>query len=134
MISNQDRTRIGRAARAALSSNYRVFLGAVLVSGGRTVAVGSNRFRNDARVVEHTWTTHAEEAVLRLAGEVSRRSTIYIARIDRNGAYALARPCPQCAVQLVEAGVSRVVYTTNEGTIVEERAQDILDAHAAIAA
>ena len=53
---------------------------------------------------------HAEIDALRKAKNV-RGATIYVARIGKKGNPASSRPCPDCYEVIVEAGVSKIVYT-----------------------
>lgn len=46
-------------------------------------------------------------------------STLYVARILRDGATALSRPCKSCENFLREAGIKRVFFTTNSPEIGE---------------
>lgn len=61
---------------------------------------------------------HAEIAALVKAKK--KPYAIYIARKFKNEEFALAKPCPVCSLALKEAGVKKVVYTTDEGSITIE--------------
>lgn len=88
------------------------------------MAAASNRHRNTAQVAEHeNCTEHAEEAILRLAGDAALGATVYVTRINRQGNLLESRPCVRCHQQLVAAGVRRVVYTNTNGTIVSFKPQ-----------
>lgn len=111
------------AARIAATSDCRMKVGAVLVKGGRILARGTNKMRNNPAYIV-PWTEcseHAEESVLRQVRN-ARGTTIYVARVNRKGEWRLAKPCDRCQVALDLAGVTKVVYTdeglpfgTNEG-------------------
>ena len=59
---------------------------------------------------------HAEVAVLRqLRGRDLHSATLYVARLNRNQVAAMSRPCIACQAVIEYAGVSKVVYTTDEG-------------------
>ena len=46
-------------------------------------------------------------------------ATIYIARKLNCCGYGLARPCPACMEAIKDAGISKIVYTTEDGHAVE---------------
>lgn len=48
----------------------------------------------------------------------ARGATVYVARLGGHG-QALSRPCEACEASLREAGVKRIVYTTNDSAIAE---------------
>ena len=50
-----------------------------------------------------------------MSKEAVHGSTIYVARLYRNGKQALAKPCSSCQKLIVAAGIKRVVYSTKEG-------------------
>lgn len=112
------------ASREALKSSFEQHrLGAVIVKGSRILATGFNS-RRYSKIIG-TKTLHAEaSAVLKLLKQ--RRlhdlvgAEIYVTRITKGGAVALARPCADCLRLLRSCGVSRIHFTTNEGTTVSE--------------
>lgn len=100
-------------AEQAPHNRWRV--GAVLVRSGRVIATGYNRYRNNpSQVGIGDVSYHAEEVALRRAGD-AEGATIYVARITRSGELGIAKPCARCAYDLMEAGVSSVVWTTPYG-------------------
>lgn len=89
--------------------------GAVCVRGGAVLSLGVNRWRN-RDMIAHTGgynpniTVHAEmDALSRVADP--RGTTIFVARVDKNGDEKFSRPCDNCAKALAAAGVKAVVYT-----------------------
>lgn len=104
---------------------FRFQLGAVITKGGRVLGTGHNEICYD-KLNPHPYTTlHAEiSAALQVIkrGDAAnlKGATIYIARIGANG-FRLARPCPNCLSFLQKVGITKIVYTTNEGTIKNER-------------
>jgi len=56
---------------------------------------------------------HAEIAALVKCRKAPH--TLYVSRFFRNGKFALAKPCPVCEMALREAGVKKVVYTSEKG-------------------
>ncbi|UUN30908.1 hypothetical protein [Streptomyces sp. FIT100] len=102
------------AVKQAARSRCRYRVGAVLAKGGRILAHSSNRYRNAPSTDFHHATFHAEEVLLRRTRS-ARGAVVYVARVRRNGAPALARPCPRCQRALAADGVVRALYTTPTG-------------------
>lgn len=91
-------------------------VGAVLVKGGSVLCTGTNRYRNDpAQVDAMSVSYHAEEVVIRRAGENTEGTVLYVARVTRSGMLGLAKPCAKCADRLWEAGIHSVVWTHPQG-------------------
>lgn len=94
--------------------------GAVLVKGGRVLAVGVNAMRNPPQwgtglitVPPGSISIHAEEAVIRAVGPGGTiGAKLYVARVSRGGNVALSRPCDACASLIHSSGIREVVYTT----------------------
>lgn len=64
---------------------------------------------------------HAELAmVLRNSGGFAG-ATVYVARLTKDGRWALAKPCKCCMAVLADMGVKRVVWTTGPGSFEEVR-------------
>jgi len=106
------------ACKAAEQSGHDVFRhGAVLIRGGSILNISSNsdnhtsfgqRFRNQPGRATH----HAETAcVLGLDKSVTRGSTMYVARVNRQGEWKMSKPCSMCHEVMRFVGVKRVVYT-----------------------
>ena len=99
------------AASAALAQAERApgpfRLGCVAVHRGRIAAAACNDFRK-----------HAEAAALARAPEGV--DAVVVVRVDKLGRPALARPCPACMALLRRRGVSRVWYSTSDGTMARE--------------
>jgi len=89
--------------------------GAVIVKGGRVMSVGFNKWRNHPTIIESSkvkreCSVHAEmDAISRVTNP--RGATIYIARLSKRGCAALSRPCDNCYKSLIDAGISKIVYT-----------------------
>ncbi|MGP3690503.1 deaminase [Streptomyces sp. IBSNAI002] len=104
------------ALRQASRSGCRYTMGAVLVRGNRVVAAAPNKRRNSPFVDFRNSTFHAEVAALRRARR-TEGATMYVARLDALLRPAMARPCPRCQQALWEAGVQRVFYTDECGSV-----------------
>jgi len=108
------------AKRMAQQSTYPDYRhGAVLVKGSvRNVSFNKNnycafgtRFQKDHK---GTTTLHAElGAILGMDRGITEGSTIYVARVGREGDYKLSKPCSMCHEALKYVGVKRVIYTIN---------------------
>ena len=111
------------ATKQAHESKFlRARVGAVVVKGNRVLAVGHNRigFSRYLPTRPYPESVHAEQqAILELLK--SRRqdeligATIYVSRIGANNNVRLARPCKCCDDLIRAVGISKVVFTTNEG-------------------
>ncbi|MBD0743010.1 hypothetical protein [Streptomyces sp. CBMA152] len=102
------------ALKQAARSRCRYRVGAVLVKSGRVLTHSPNRYRNAPAVDFLHATFHAEEMLLRRA-QVPPGAVVYVARINRAGAPALARPCPRCEQALRSRGVTLAHFTTAQG-------------------
>lgn len=117
---------IRRAAEAAWAPSREGYrLGAVAVRGGQLLGRGANRHRNDPTqcpgVDRSHWSVHAEHDCLKGVSDAAG-ATLYVVRIKKCGALAMARPCANCWDLIRKAGISRVVYSTAEGSLQVESA------------
>ena len=84
--------------------------------GGRILSVGINKRRNNPLIFENKdgiingSHIHAEIDAMRKVTNL-QGAKIYIARVNNNGKPGLSRPCPQCYDRIVNAGITKVVYT-----------------------
>lgn len=70
--------------------------------------------RNSAAVLPSP-NAHAEA---RLAPKLTPGSVVFVARVlRRDGALAMAKPCPHCLARLRAAGVAKVYFTTDNGAV-----------------
>ena len=120
MISGKNRNMLAIAQAAALNSDHRYRLGAVIVSGSRVMGVGWNKTRNRPANVSFKHikecTVHAEVDALRGLAPL-RRASCFVARLDAYGSPTLARPCDDCWQALTDAGVTKVYWTVDEETV-----------------
>lgn len=117
-----DRSRLDRSVQVARLSTCKQRHGALVVSGGRTLAVGVNSYTNrqgTPGVGPEHFSIHAEAAALRAIPEDIdlRRATLYVARLSKGGNVALSRPCPSCQALMKERGIKKCVYTTSKENI-----------------
>lgn len=104
-------------------------VGAVIYKGNRVISVGNNSRKGHPVMQEYNKEMPFHRAPF-LHAEVSallacrwkqdlRGASIYIARCLNNGGYGLARPCPACLKAIADAGISKIIYTTDYGYAVE---------------
>ena len=106
---------IARAVSATRHSRHRTPMAAVAVLGGRIIGEGVNVQKNSPALTP--WdrcSRHAEQSLLAVTSDIEG-ATVYVARVRRNGAEALARPCVYCRQLLEDAGVRQVIYTIEPG-------------------
>jgi deoxycytidylate deaminase len=94
------------ATKAAMKSQHHQHrLGSVLIRGSNVISTGHNFS-----------TVHSEHDCINRAFKSGTEGTIIIVvRVRRNGTMGMSRPCVCCLGRLINAGVERVIYTTNDG-------------------
>ena len=113
------------AKRVAEQSNYGKFRhGAVLVKGSSVRSISCNKHRHCSfgsrflREGRGVATLHAElGAILGVERSTTRGSTVYVARINKDGEARISKPCSMCENAMRHVGVKRVVYTNRKGKI-----------------
>jgi len=66
-------------------------------------------------------TLHAElGAVLGLDSSLTSGSIAYVVRV-KGGEWRMSKPCPMCEQALRFCGVKKVVYTTNDNSVIVEK-------------
>ncbi len=107
--------------QALLCVDFRARIGCVVTDRrGRVISSGFNKrkthprqaFLSNKMGLDKQY-LHAEIAALVSCRHIPH--TIYIGRLKRNGDAGLATPCPICELAIKEAGIKRVIYTTNSG-------------------
>lgn len=116
-LSNRDRSFLSLAMELSLKSDMKQRHGAVIVRGGRVLALGWNLMKNDPNNVsdEHAkmfCSMHAERMAIAKCRKAAG-ATIYIAR-NKSGKARHSKPCAECSYAIVQAGISRVVYTIDK--------------------
>ena len=96
-------TQIARANSSAKSFLF----GIVAEKSDRSIVISTN-----LRTKEPCHSAHAEHRVLRKCGW---GATLWIARVDRNNNWALAKPCVKCQALIKNKGVVKVIYTISPG-------------------
>lgn len=132
-VKDLDRLGIGAALSQSAQSLFgRVKIGAVIVGKrGEFLGYGFNQRRTHPRQylanlrvgkqIERPC-LHAEIAAILDAEQYydqwavrTEMHTLYVARLDRNGAWANCKPCAACHNEIVRVGIKRVVYTSQTG-------------------
>ena len=105
-FTDQDHEYMQRAFELAEIAKEKgeVPVGAVLVKDGGVIAEGFNQ-----PILSNDPTAHAEVVALRKAGQ-----SLEIYRLVDTTLYVTLEPCAMCAMALVHARVSRVVYATED--------------------
>lgn len=95
------------AAQAALrlSDQKHYQVGAAAIRGDGTFVTSSN---GPAPHPEPS--VHAEA---RLCRKLDRGAVVFVMRIKRDGTLGMARPCYNCALELVRTGAKKVFYSTD---------------------
>ena len=91
-------------------------LGCVVVKKNEVIGLGFNKFKTHPKSKHPFQMIHAElDATLGINREVLSGAEVYVYRETKDGAQAIAKPCPYCEAALREVGVKKVYYTTDYG-------------------
>jgi tRNA(Arg) A34 adenosine deaminase TadA len=96
-----------RIAAGASWQEKHFLLAAVAIRQDGAIVTATNLRTQDR---EHS--AHAEHRTLRKAGA---GAILYVARIDRYGQWAMAKPCIKCQALIKNKRVKRVFYTVSPG-------------------
>lgn len=97
-------------------NGYR--LGAVIVNKKRIEAARFNCLKSHPKLCKYFQYPylHAEaHAILSLGLSNCENKSIYVARVLRDGSWALAKPCKDCQRLISDVGIKEVYYSTNKG-------------------
>lgn len=111
-LSNNDISFLSAAAKVATTSTYRFRMGALIVKSGRVLAGDVNAPKVSPSTPPNRVSTHAEIRTIKNTRNV-RGATLYVARLRSKDIPALAKPCAWCMQEIIDSGISRVVFTTN---------------------
>ena len=111
-LSNTDLSFLAATAKYATTSTYRFRMAALLVKSGRVLGGDVNVPRITPSTPPNRVSTHAEIRVIKNTRN-TRGATLYVARLRSKDIPALAKPCSWCVQEILDAGISRVVFTTN---------------------
>ncbi len=109
---------INLALKEAQRSKVRCQHGSVVSRGGSVLGKGYNKYKPHARWGSGPMNTlHAEAAAIRDAvrrGIKLRGATIFVARTGPR----MSKPCSACQKLIEQYGISKVVYTDDEGNVI----------------
>jgi deoxycytidylate deaminase len=108
------------AKKAMLLSDSRFRLGACILLKRKVISIGFNQMLRShplVRKYDQFDAIHAEvSAILRLKNkELLIGSTVIVYRETKDGIPTLAKPCKVCQKILKEFGISKAIYTTDNG-------------------
>lgn len=130
------------ALNKALSSDQLQRHGCVIVKGGKVRVAACNTMWRNALHGRSMPSIHAEMYALSLAfrnvqiksskkekknsGRHLRKNhlsqgDVYVVRLRPDGSIAYSRPCNECIKCMKQAGIGRVFYSLDDGTILMER-------------
>lgn len=107
-----------RGARRATHPVHQ--MGAVVVQGRRIISVGYNNCKTHSRSYGPFRQVHAETHALDQAGENTKGATLVVVRKKANGTLGTSRPCEACLAAARRAGIKRLIYADDEGSLVSE--------------
>ena len=117
---------INIAIKVSQLSNHKFKIGAVISKGRRIISFGINKYKSHPKQINpHTkqqgTSIHAElDALIRAPYPLINNSSIYIARLLRNGETGYCRPCSSCIILLKQYGIKKMIYTLENDEIKEE--------------
>lgn len=82
--------------------------GAIVQASNKAIRATTPRGTTPARLPN----THAE---IRLCRKLDYHATVFVARVSRNGEWAMAKPCDRCLDRLRRRRVRVVYFTTKAG-------------------
>lgn len=109
---------------------YNVRMGALIVHRNSIISFGQNDCKTDpfqAKFADHEWRVHIhaevnaiKKALKHLSTRDIQNATLYVVRlkhnpIDKGFMRGMAKPCKSCQMCLAAFGISKVIYTTEDG-------------------
>ena len=110
-------TYFDRAIKESKKSTHHSFqMGAVIVNKGKIMSCGHNQLKTHPLSMHKYKQIHAEfHALISFKGESVARYDIYVARVNGNNEYVLAKPCVSCMNMIMTSELNRLYYTTDTG-------------------
>ncbi len=97
------------ASRGAIERTFRLGAVGIRADGKIVKSVnGSTPSFNAPHSKANEPSIHAE---YKLCRKLTAYSKVYVARIDRSGNWAMAKPCQGCMLMLQAKGIKRIFYT-----------------------
>ena len=124
-LSNRRKRYLKVAKNVATNSNYgKLRHGALLVKGGSIINTAFNKdkfssFGERFRDSDYGPATHHAElsCITGISRSKTKGASVFVVRVNRHGELRLSKPCSMCHDALKFAGVKKVYYSTNNGTI-----------------
>jgi len=92
---------------AARKDERAYILGALAIRSDGAIV----KSRNSPSMLETNPKVHAEA---KLCKKIDKGSIVYVARVNRNGNFAMAKPCKHCMTKLRNKQVKKVYYTISD--------------------
>lgn len=109
------------AKQASKKSDHHTHkLGCVIAKGKKVVGVGFNVMKTHPRSPHNFKSVHAEYMAVLNAGFDVKGAKAYVFREQKNGEWAMAKPCSTCWNFLMDCGIKEVIYSF-QGSFKEER-------------
>lgn len=115
-VSKKEASFLSAAAKIASTSTNRFRMGAMVVKSGRVLGGDTNITKISPSTPPNRFSTHAEIAAMNIASETDG-ATLYVARLDKFDSTVMAQPCGWCMQKIIERGIYKVVFTTNDDPI-----------------
>ena len=133
MISVTDETFMSHAAHEATKSNLQSRHGCIAVINGKIVGRGHNTIRSQSQdgFIRNTCSCHAEMDVLRkcLKQNITKKISLYIARVTINGELACSAPCIDCFMKMKDFNIRTLIYINHDGEIIKRNFDDFHTTH-----
>lgn len=116
-------TIIGCALEESTRSEHSAKHGAVVYKKGNIIQSGRNQYCCASRLnhfhSKRIWSIHAEmNALGGLPKRITKGADILVVRTNKNGELVNSKPCNVCMGLIRTANIRRVLYSTDDGTIV----------------
>jgi tRNA(Arg) A34 adenosine deaminase TadA len=115
-VSKKESSFLSATAKIASTSPNRFRMGAMVVKSGRVLGGAVNITKISPSTPPNRFSTHAEIAAMNIASDTDG-ATLYVARLDKFHTTVMAQPCGWCIQKIIERGIYKVVFTTNEEPI-----------------
>lgn len=124
-LSNRTKRYLKLAQNVASNSNYgKLRHGALLIKGGSIINTAFNKdkfssFGERFRDSDYGPATHHAElsCISGICRSKTNGASIFVVRINKKGQLRLSKPCSMCHQALKHAGIKKVYYSTNDGSI-----------------
>lgn len=117
---------IENAIEISQNSDLDHKIGAIIVDGKyNVISTGYNKRKTHPKQYYYAKSydvnkvfLHAEIDAL-IKNRKQKPHAIVVARKKKNGDNGIAAPCPICRAAIIEAGIREIIYTTDDGYIIE---------------